>query len=58
LGSRIIAAAEALDAMTHPRSFAAPRSVSEAFLELSRCRGSQFDPLVLDALMAVAARDT
>lgn len=58
LGSRIIAAAEALDAMTHPRSFAAPLSVSEAFLELSRCRGSQFDPPVLDALMAVAAKDT
>jgi response regulator RpfG family c-di-GMP phosphodiesterase len=58
LGSRIIAAAEALDAMTHPRSFAAPLSLSEALLEVSRCCESQFAPAVVTALMAVAVTHT
>jgi response regulator RpfG family c-di-GMP phosphodiesterase len=58
LGSRIIAAAEALDTMTHARRFAESLTVSEAFLELSRCRDSQFDPAVVDTLIAVAAKDT
>ncbi|MFZ1992889.1 MAG: diguanylate cyclase [Solirubrobacteraceae bacterium] len=52
LGARIIAACDALDAMTADRCYQAARSVPEALAELRRCAGTQFDPEVVAALCA------
>jgi len=48
LGARIIAVADAYDAMTRPRVFRDAITTREALLELQRCAGTQFDPLVVD----------
>lgn len=48
LCARIIAVADAFDAMTHPRVFRDALSPGEALQELDRCAGSQFDPVVVD----------
>jgi two-component system, cell cycle response regulator len=50
LGSRIILACDAFEAMTSPRSYRTIRSAGEALAELRRCAGSQFDPGVVAAL--------
>ena len=50
LGSRIILACDAFDAMTSPRSYQTIRSPGEALAELRRCAGSHFDPEVVAAL--------
>lgn len=42
--SRIIAIADAYDAMTHERPYKSKKSLKEALAELKRCSGSQFDP--------------
>ena len=52
LGARIIAVADAFDAMTSPRPYATARSPAAALEELRRCAGSQFDPVVVDAFEA------
>lgn len=44
LTARIIAIADAFDAMTHERPYRAARSAEEALEELRRCSGTQFDP--------------
>jgi putative nucleotidyltransferase with HDIG domain len=51
LGARIIAVADAFLAMVTGRRYRKPRSVGEALAELRRCRGTQFDPLAVDALI-------
>ena len=50
LGSRIIAACDAFDAMTSDRSYRPARTISAALQELRRCANSQFDPDVVEAL--------
>ncbi len=54
LGARIVAVADAFDAMTTIRAYRQVFSYSEAIAEVRRCRGSQFDPDVVDALIALA----
>jgi HD-GYP domain-containing protein (c-di-GMP phosphodiesterase class II) len=44
LESRILAIADALDAMTAPRVYREPVSALEAADEFERCAGTQFDP--------------
>lgn len=54
LVARIISVADAFDAMTSDRPYRKALSHREAFAELARCRGSQFDPDVVDAFMATS----
>ncbi len=53
LGARIIAVADAFDAMTRPRVFRDAISPAEALLELERCAGTQFDAVVVAAFKRV-----
>jgi response regulator RpfG family c-di-GMP phosphodiesterase len=53
IGARIVSVADAYDTMTRPRVFRDAISPSDALLELQRCSGSQFDPLVVDAFRRV-----
>jgi HD-GYP domain-containing protein (c-di-GMP phosphodiesterase class II) len=46
LEARVLAVADAFDAMTSPRPYGPPLPVSEALAEIDRCAGTQFDPLV------------
>ena len=55
LEARIVAAADAFDAMTSDRPYRpVGLSVSEAVREIVRCSGSQFDPTVVAALVRAA----
>jgi diguanylate cyclase (GGDEF)-like protein/putative nucleotidyltransferase with HDIG domain len=56
LDARIVGAIDAYCAMTTTRPYQPPRSSGEAITELRRCAGTQFDPLVVDALIAVLTR--
>jgi putative nucleotidyltransferase with HDIG domain len=46
LGGRIIALAEAFEAMTRNTSYRKGRSVDEALAEVESCAGTQFDPAI------------
>jgi putative nucleotidyltransferase with HDIG domain len=50
LEARIIAVADAFEAIVSDRPYRAGRSAEEALDELERCSGSQFDPEVVAAL--------
>ncbi len=52
IGSRIILACDAYHAMTSDRPYRARMSHADAFRELRRCAGGQFDPNVTAALVA------
>ncbi len=52
LFARIIAVADAFDAMTSNRPYRTALAVDTALAELKRCRGEQFDPGSVDAFMA------
>ena len=49
IGARIVCVADAYDTMTRPRIFRDALASHDALLELRRCSGSQFDPLVVEA---------
>jgi len=51
LGSRILAVADAFDAMTSTRPYRKALSTEYAYKELERCKGTQFDPEVVDAFL-------
>jgi HD-GYP domain-containing protein (c-di-GMP phosphodiesterase class II) len=53
LGARIIAVADAWDAMTSNRAYRNAVDLDAVLAEMERCRGTQFDPAVLDAFFAV-----
>jgi len=48
---RILAVADAYDAMTNERPFKKPVSSEEALAELEQCAGSQFDPEVVEIFL-------
>jgi diguanylate cyclase (GGDEF)-like protein/putative nucleotidyltransferase with HDIG domain len=50
LGARIIFVVDAYDAMTSDRVYRGRLRPHEALAELQRCAGTQFDPVVVDAL--------
>ena len=51
LGAKIIAVSDSYDALTTNRPYRTARSQGEALEELVRCRGTQFEPEVLDAFV-------
>ena len=55
LGSRIIAACDAYDAMIANRPYRVAMSAEGALFELHACAGTQFDLVVVEALTAVVA---
>jgi response regulator RpfG family c-di-GMP phosphodiesterase len=57
LGARIIAVADAFDAMTRPRVFRDAITPREALLELERCSGTQFDAAVVEIFRKVIASE-
>ncbi len=46
--ARIIAIIDAFDVMTHSRPYKDAMTVMEAVIEIGRCSGSQFDPMIAD----------
>ncbi|HEY3763681.1 MAG TPA: HD-GYP domain-containing protein [Gaiellales bacterium] len=54
LVARIVCACDAFSAMTTDRPYRAALSHADAVAELRRCAGTQFDAVVVDALIAVA----
>ena len=56
LGSRIVGVCDAYDAMTSDRSYRAAITPPDAFAELRRHAGRQFDGAVVDAFIAAVTR--
>lgn len=56
LMARIVCVADSFDAMTSDRSYRPRFKVIEALEEIERCKGAQFDPLIVDAFM-IALRE-
>jgi response regulator RpfG family c-di-GMP phosphodiesterase len=53
LGARILAVADAYDAMTSARPYRPAISVENARKEIKRCSGTQFDPLTASAFLKI-----
>lgn len=54
--ARVVAVADAFDAMTSTRSYRRARPVAAALEELKRCAGAQFDPRMVAALVRALDR--
>jgi HD superfamily phosphohydrolase YqeK len=55
--ARVLAVADAFDAMTSDRSYRGARPVPEAIAELRKWAGKQFDPAFVDAFVSAIERD-
>jgi putative nucleotidyltransferase with HDIG domain len=55
-GARVIAVADAFDAMTTDRPYRRARTAAAAMQELQACAGTQFDPVYVAAFAALVAR--
>lgn len=53
LGARIFAVVDALDAMTTDRPYRQALPYPEALVEIQRCQGQQFDPQIVDVVLAI-----
>lgn len=51
LGARVIAVADAFDAMTSDRPYRAAMSIAKAVEEIRHCAGTQFDPVIVTAFL-------
>jgi HD-GYP domain-containing protein (c-di-GMP phosphodiesterase class II) len=56
LSGRIVAAADVFDALTHSRPYKSAWPVDKAVATIRELRGSQFDPRVVDAFVAIDHR--
>src|SRR5262249_27252313 len=54
--ARVVAVADAFDAMTSTRTYSRARPVEAAVTELERCAGTQFDPRMVGALVRALDR--
>jgi putative nucleotidyltransferase with HDIG domain len=57
LGARIFAVVDTLDAMTSDRCYRRALPYRAAREEITRCSGTQFDPLVVDAFLSIPEED-
>jgi HD-GYP domain-containing protein (c-di-GMP phosphodiesterase class II) len=55
--ARVIAVADAFDAMTSNRSYRGARSIEDAIADLRKWSGTQFDPALVDAFVAALRRE-
>lgn len=46
--SRILTIVDSFDAMTNQRTYQKIKTFEEAFIEIERCKGTQFDPILAD----------
>lgn len=49
--ARVLTVVDSFDAMTSNRVYNTRKSYAEAIVELERCKGTQFDPLITDAFI-------
>jgi putative nucleotidyltransferase with HDIG domain len=56
LGARIFSVADTLDAITSDRPYRAAQTVEAAQKEILRCRGTQFDPQVVDKFLEMPGK--
>lgn len=56
LAARIVAVADVFDALSHKRCYKESWSLEDAFAEIQKCSGTQFDPEVVTAFMKVRSR--
>jgi putative nucleotidyltransferase with HDIG domain len=56
--ARIICVADSYDAMTSRRAYQALKPQSEVREEIIRCKGTQFDPIIADAMLSIIDEDT
>lgn len=56
LAARILAVADAFDAMTSDRPYRRAMAVEEALAEIRRCKGAQFDPGVAETFLSMVSR--
>jgi putative two-component system response regulator len=54
LSARIVAVADAYDALTNDRPYQAARPIDQALFEIERNSGTQFDPTVVDAFLSLS----
>lgn len=54
IGARILNIVNAYDAMTSRQVYREPRSQEDAFAELRRCAGTQFDPVLVERFIGIA----
>jgi len=54
--ARVIAVADAFDAMTSNRSYRGARSIEDAVADLRKWSGTQFDPVLVEAFVAALSR--
>jgi len=55
--ARIVMVCDAFDSMTSTRVYRKAKGIEDAFVELRRCAGTQFDPVSLAALEKAIARE-
>ncbi|HJQ82509.1 MAG TPA: HD-GYP domain-containing protein [Candidatus Binatia bacterium] len=53
IGARVVAVADAFDAMTSPRPYRRSIPIESALVEVERCAGTQFDPDAAEAFLDV-----
>jgi putative two-component system response regulator len=51
LWARIVSVVDAFDAISHERPYKPPWPLEKALEEITRCRGSHFDPHIIDAFL-------
>jgi len=57
IGARVFHVVDALDAITSDRPYRRARAYADARAEVLRCRGSQFDPTVVDGFLDISGEE-
>jgi HD-GYP domain-containing protein (c-di-GMP phosphodiesterase class II) len=57
IGARIFHVVDTLDAITSDRPYRKARAFEDARQEITRCSGTQFDPKVVEAFLAVQGEE-